>query len=88
MRIKVLGKSHLEGTSKKTGQKYNFNQIHYLGGAFGVEGQAALVQSLDPIKYPIDSIHLNEDYIIEFDNRGYVVTFEPVEKKMNGSGKF
>ena len=88
MKIKVYGKAHLEGTSKKTGNVYNFNQVHYLGPARGVEGLAALTISLDPAVHPIDSIRVNEDYIVEFDNRGYVVTFEPVNKKMDGSGKF
>ena len=78
MKIKVIGKAHLEGKSRKTGRDYNFNQIHYLGSAFGVEGQAALTQSLDPAHYPYDSISIGAEYNIEFDNRGYVVTFERV----------
>lgn len=88
MRIKIYGKAHLEGTSKKTGNAYNFNQVHYLGPARGVEGLAALTLSLDPATYPIESIRVNEDYNVEFDNRGYIFSFEPVDKKMNGSGKF
>ena len=78
MKIKVIGKAHLEGKSRKTGRDYNFNQIHYLGSAFGVEGQAALTQSLDLAHYPYDSISIGAEYNIEFDNRGYVVTFERV----------
>ena len=31
MKIKVIGKAHLEGTSKQTGKEYNFNQVHYPG---------------------------------------------------------
>ena len=78
MKIKVIGKAHLEGKSKRTGKDYNFNQIHYLGAAYGVEGQAALTQSLDPAQVPYDSIVIGAEYAIEFDNRGYVVTFERV----------
>jgi len=48
MKISVVGKVHLEGTSKRTGNSYNFSQIHYLGHARGVEGSAALTVSLDP----------------------------------------
>lgn len=77
MKIKVLGKQHLEGISKKTGQPYNFNQVHYLGKQRGVEGQAALTLMLDPIEYPIGSIQLNKDYIVEFDGRGYLQEFTP-----------
>lgn len=29
MRIKVYGKAHLEGVAKKSGNPYNFNQVHY-----------------------------------------------------------
>lgn len=49
MRIKVYGKAHLEGVAKKTGNPYNFNQVHYLGKARGVEGLAAQTLALDPI---------------------------------------
>ncbi len=76
MRIKVLGKAHREGTSKKTGREYNFNEIHYLGAARGVEGQAALTQTLDSAQHPYGNIKVGEDYKIEFDNRGYPVVFE------------
>lgn len=41
MKIKVIGKAHFEGTSKKTGNEYNFHQIHYIGKSRGVEGDAA-----------------------------------------------
>ena len=78
MKIKVIGKAHLEGKSKKTGKDYNFNQIHYLGVAYGVDGQAALTQNLDPARVPYDSIVIGAEYAIEFDNRGYVVSFERV----------
>ena len=42
MKIKVIGKAHLEGASKRTGKEYNFNQVHYTGPDRGVEGLAAL----------------------------------------------
>lgn len=49
-RIKVIGKQHMEGTSKKTGQPYNFNTIHYNAPARGVEGVAAKTVNIDPAK--------------------------------------
>ena len=75
MRIKVYGKSHLEGIAKKTGNPYNFNQVHYLGKARNVEGQAALTLALDPREYPIDRIEVGKEYDVEFDQRGYVIGF-------------
>ena len=78
MRIKVYGKVHLEGVAKKTGNPYNFNQVHYLGKARNVIGQAAMTLALDPIDYPIDTIEVGKEYNVEFDNRGYVVDFAPI----------
>lgn len=79
MRIKVYGKAHLAGIAKKTGNPYNFNQVHFLGKARGVEGLAAQTLALDPSDYPIDRIEVNREYDVEFDNRGYVVGFSPVK---------
>lgn len=65
MRIKVYGKVHLEGVAKKSGNPYNFNQVHYLGKARGVEGQAALALALDSFDYPFErteSRHIFYDY--------------------------
>ena len=78
MKIKVVGKSHLQGTSKKTGNPYDFIQVHYLGKAPGVEGNAALTLNLDPKNYPYDSIKFPADYVADFDGKGFVVDFYPV----------
>ena len=56
MKIKVIGKAHLEGTSKKTGKPYNLNQLHYVGKAQGVEGDAAMTMPLDPTFCPYAAI--------------------------------
>ena len=79
MKIKIYGKAHLEGTSKRTGNVYNFNQVHYLSPSRGVEGLAAKTLNLDPAMYPLDRIILNADYNVEFDDRGYPVEFSPVK---------
>lgn len=77
MKIMVEGKAHLEGTSKRTGRDYNFNQIHYLAPARGVDGLAAQTINLDPKLYPFEAIHVGETYDVEFDRNGFVVAFEP-----------
>ncbi len=79
MKIKVIGKAHLEGTSKRTGNDYNFNQVHYNAPARGVEGVAAKTLSLDPGTFPYGSIQVGGEYNVEFDERGYVIAFEPVK---------
>lgn len=77
MKIKVLGKQHLQGTSKRTGNDYNFLQIHYTGPARGVEGVAAKTLNLDPVTFPPYSVLVGTEYLVEFDERGNVVDFVP-----------
>lgn len=79
MKIKVIGKAHLEGTSKRTGNSYNFHQIHYNAPARGVEGVAAKTLSLEPSQVSYASIQVGGEYQVEFDERGYVVSFEAVK---------
>lgn len=80
MRIKVIGKAHLKGTSKKSGNPYDFIQVHYNGSAYGVEGVAACTLSLEPEKFSYDDIAIGGDYDVEFGPRGYLVKFAPVTK--------
>ena len=80
MKIKVIGKAHLRGISKKTGNAYDFVQVHYNGKARGVDGAAALTLSLDSKEHPLESITLGGDYNVEFDNRGYIQEFTPVSR--------
>ena len=78
-KIKVIGKAHLEGKSKRIGKEYNFNQVHYTGPDRGVEGIAALTLSLNPVLISYDDIKLNAEYEVDFGPRGYVVVFRPVK---------
>lgn len=79
MKIKVIGKAHFEGTSKKSGNPYSFNQVHYTGKARGVVGEAALTVTLDPDIYPYDKIEVGQSYNLECDTKGYVVEFAPTK---------
>lgn len=79
MKIKVIGKAHREGVAKKTGNPYNFNQVHFTGPDRGVEGLAAQILNLDPSTISYADIKLNAEYEVEFNNRGYVVGFTPVK---------
>lgn len=80
MKIKVYGKAHLEGHSKRTGKDYNFNQIHTLVKSNGVEGYAAQTITLDPVNFPIGSIEVGADYNVEFDMRGFVVSLDRIKQ--------
>lgn len=81
MKIKVIGKAHLKGTSRRTGNAYDFIQVHYNGPAQGAVGLADLTVNLDPANVNFDSITVPGDYNVEFDRRGYPVTFEPAPGK-------
>lgn len=78
MKIKVIGKAHFEGTSKKTGNPYSFNQVHYIGKARNVIGDAALTLNLDASSYPIDKIEVGATYNVDCDPKGYVVDFSRI----------
>lgn len=84
MKIKVVGKAHFQGTSKKTGNPYDFIQLHYLGRAPKVIGDAALTLSLDPARYPYEEIAIPGDYNVDFDNKGFVADFQPVPAAVPG----
>ncbi len=78
MKIKVIGKAHFQGTSKKTGNSYDFTRIHYTGPARNVVRIAAMTFSIDPSIARFEEIMVPGDYVVEFDNRGYPVEFAPV----------
>lgn len=80
MKIKVIGKQEMKGTSKKTNQPYHFMTIHYNAPARGVEGTAAKQINLDPALYPFANVVIGGDYEVDFDEKGYCVDFRPVTK--------
>lgn len=77
MKIKVYGKSHLIGTSKKTGNKYDFIQLHCLVSSRGVEGEAAKVVTVSPDIVNYDSIIVGKCCSFEVDFDGRVVSCVP-----------
>lgn len=80
MVINVVGKAHRQGTSKKTGNPYDFIQVYYNGPAYGVIGLASEVVNLDPTVVNFDSIEVGCRYDAQFDQRGYCLSFEKVER--------
>lgn len=77
MKIKVYGKVHLSGTSKKTGNKYDFIQLHCLVSQRGVQGEAAKVISVSPDIVNFDSIIVGKSCAVEFDFDGRVISCVP-----------
>lgn len=81
MKIKVYGKVHLSGTSKKTGNKYDFIQFHTLVPQRGVDGQAAKMLSISPDIINYDAIVIGKDLDIEVDFDGRIVSARPADSK-------
>lgn len=79
MKIQVIGKSHQEGTSKKTGKEYSFNTVYFNTKARGVDGFAAKSTNLDGAFMRYEDIQVNGYYNLEFDERGFVLAFEAVK---------
>lgn len=77
MKIKVFGKVHLSGTSKKTGKKYDFIQLHCSVPQRGVDGEAAKVISVSPELVNYDSIILGKTCSVEVDFDGRIVSCVP-----------
>lgn len=77
MKIKVYGKVHLSGTSKKTGNKYDFIQLHCLVPQRGVDGEAAKVISVSPDIVDYNSIIVGKSCAVEVDFDGRVVSCVP-----------
>ena len=80
MKIKVIGKAHRQGTSKKTGKDYDFIQLHFVAPDRGVEGYAAQTITLEPGQFDYGSIQVDGVYNVEYGPRGYVVGLEWVDK--------
>lgn len=77
MKIKVYGKVHLSGTSRKTGNKYDFIQLHCLVPQRGVIGEAAKVISISPDIVDFDSIIVGKSCSVEVDFDGRVISCVP-----------
>jgi len=76
MKVTVIGKDHISGTSKKTGKPYDLNVVHITSKRNGVDGLAADQIMLDPKTYPLEGIQLGKAYNLDRDGRGFVCGFE------------
>ena len=76
MKVRVIGKEHAEGTSKKSGNPFSNTVVHVSYKRNRVEGQAVEAIWLNAKSYPLDSIQVGKTYDVDQDNRGYVIDFE------------
>lgn len=77
MTIKVIGMAHLKGVSKRTGNNYDFVQLHFIGPARNVEGMAAQTVSVNPDIADDAEVAVGKSYDLDFDQRGFCVDIRP-----------
>ena len=80
MKIKVIGKKRMVGTSKKTGNDSDFNVIYYIGREDDrVIGQHGCEVNLDPTLIPFNDIVVGSTYDFEFGPKNRVVSVQLVK---------
>lgn len=76
MKVTVLGKEFVSGTSKKTGKDFASNVVHIAYKKNRVDGQAVEAVWIDPVTYPLADIQVGKIYDLDRDSRGFLAGFE------------
>lgn len=76
MKVVVIGKEYISGTSKKSGKPFEANLVHVSYKKNGVEGQAVEGIFLDPNTYPLSGIQVGKTYDVDRDSHGYPISFD------------
>lgn len=79
MIIKIEGKQHMQGVSKKTGKKYDFITIHTLMKMPYVEGLAAVTKNIGVDVIAYNSIIVGSYYDFQTDFKGNVTSVTPAK---------
>lgn len=82
MVIKIMGKAHPKGHSKRTGNDYDFLEFHYMGKKDGVIGDAALQITCNPSVVDFNSVVIGGLYDVEYGPTGRgigIVGIHPVK---------
>lgn len=76
MIVKIEGKEHRQGTSRKTGRDYDFFVLHFVAPQAGVEGNAAVQKIVDPSIMDYDKILVGLYYELTPDLNGSIIKIE------------
>lgn len=76
MIIKVIGKRHCSGTSKKSGKPFDFSEVFFIGQQRNIEGLAGLSFIVDPSILSYSEIVVGADYNVEFGPGDYLMSFK------------
>ena len=77
MKVTVVGKRHLAGKSRKTGNDFNNTVVYVTMKQNGVDGLSVDSLWLDAAEYPTATIDVGAVYDVDRDSRGYIIGFTP-----------
>lgn len=78
MKVMVMGKEHVQGTSRKTQKPFDNTVVYVQHKKNGVDGVVCGNVWLNAGTYPIEGIQLGKTYNLDRDERGFVMAFELV----------
>lgn len=78
MKVTVIGKEMMSGTSKKTGQPYEATIAHVQYKKSKCEGFAVDNVWIDSSLCPAYDIEVGSNYDLDRDGRGFIISFERV----------
>lgn len=76
MKVVVIGKEYVIGTSRKNGKPFEANVVHVSFKKMGVDGQAVDSIWLNPNDYPLTGIQVGKTYEVDRDSRGFLLSFD------------
>ncbi len=79
MKVTVFGKVRRKGTSKKTGNPYDFLELHMAVPKKGVIGESAEKKIVDASFCDFDKLALGV-YNADFDSDGNLLSLTPIQK--------
>lgn len=78
MKVNVIGKEYVSGTSKKNGKPFEANVVHVSFKKMSVDGAAVDSIWLNPNEYPLSGIQVGKTYNVDRDSRGFLLSFDLV----------
>lgn len=79
MVCRLIGKTHIQGKSKKTGKDLNLNLCHIAYKEANTEGETVKSVFISPKLAEYDSLHIGGTYDCQCDFNGHISTFTYVK---------
>lgn len=87
MKAQLLGIQRLTGKSSKTGNDYDFIQLHMAYPSKGIDGLAVKTFSVSPDDFAFSDLtrNISSFYSVDFDDRGRIVDLELINDSSGSS---